>query len=88
MSTVLVRAALFADAPSDRVTILEVVVDAYPRSVSTRYRLGTALRDAGREEEGRRVLRDALALVDGDPSLDADDREAWRERIREALSQR
>jgi len=85
---VLVRAAIFAEAPADRVTILRVVVDAYPRSVSARYRLGTALQDAGREEDGRRVLGDALELVDDDPSLEADDREAWRERIREALSRR
>lgn len=85
---VLVRAAIFADTPEDRVTILEVVVDAYPRSVSARYRLGIALREADRAEDGTRVLRDALALIDDDPSLDAEDREAWRERIREALPSR
>lgn len=85
---VLTRAAIFADAPNDRVVILEIVVDAHPRSVSARYRLGAALREADREEDGVRVLRDALALVDDDPSLEEEDREAWRRRIRDALPPR
>lgn len=84
---VLTRAAIFAEAPADRVSILEIVVDAYPRSISANYRLGMALRAAGREEEGTRALRHALTLVD-DPSLDAEEREDWTRRIREALQPR
>lgn len=84
--SVLTRAAIFAPEPAARATILRLVANAYPQSTSARFRLGEALAEAGRPEEGAAELRAALATVDSDPGLDAAARDAWRERIRATLA--
>lgn len=81
----LTRAAFFAPGAQARATIMRIVVDAYPASAPARFRLGEALRETGRTEEGAAELRAALEDVESDSNLDASAREEWRERIRTAL---
>lgn len=84
---VMSRAALFAVEAENRVIILGMVADAYPRSVDARYRLGDALLAADRLEDGRVTLREALDVIPADPSLDAAGREQWTRRIETRLAE-
>lgn len=78
---VLGRAALFAESAERRVTLWKVIVDAYPGSAVSRFRLGESLVEAGRVGEARAALEEARRRVDADPALDAEGRDGWRERI-------
>lgn len=82
---VLTRAAIFAPDAGGRVTIMEMVTDAYSGSVAARLRLGEALAEDGRTDEAAATLHAALALVEADETLSAGDREEWRDRIEESL---
>lgn len=81
------RAALFAVEPEDRVIILRMVADAYPRSADAHYRLADALLAVDRREDGLVALRAALDRVPGDASLDAAGREQWIRRIETRLAE-
>ena len=83
--SVLTRAAIFASSPDARVTILEIVADAYPASTAARFQLGQALAEMGRPAEAEAAFRAALELVAHDPALEDAGRAQWRERIQAAL---
>ena len=83
--SVLTRAAVFA-RPAVRAAIMQIVVDAYPRSTAARTTLGTALTEAGRTTEARNVLQAALTLIDADPAISEANRDAWRRRIDQAIA--
>jgi tetratricopeptide (TPR) repeat protein len=59
----LVAEAQLASAPDGAVGPLRRAVEREPRSVAPRYLLGVAYLDAGRREEARRELREALRLA-------------------------
>lgn len=82
---VLTRAATFARSAAARATIMEIVVDAYPDSIRARFNFGQALADSGRRVGAVAALETALALVEGDASLDEPTRAQWRDRIASAL---
>ncbi|HUF70305.1 MAG TPA: hypothetical protein VMM79_16780 [Longimicrobiales bacterium] len=80
---VLTRAATFSTDPAARVTIMQIVADAYPASISTRFGLGEAYAGAGRTADAVATFETALGLVEGLPQ---DQRAAWRQRIEAALA--
>ncbi|MDX1660426.1 MAG: hypothetical protein R3326_01435 [Gemmatimonadota bacterium] len=82
---VLARAARYAETAADRATLWEVVVQAYPESAVSRFRLGESLAEAGRTEATRRTLEEARRRLASDPDLDGSERAAWDERIGKAL---
>lgn len=82
---VLTRAAIFAPGAGHRLTIMQIVADAYPRSIAAGLRLGETLAELGRAAEAEATLRATLALAEEDDSLSEEDRQDWRGRIEAAL---
>lgn len=78
---VLTRAATFSADPAARVTVMQIVADAYPASIGARFGLGEAYAGAGRTGDAVAAFEAALGLVE---ELPQDQRAAWRRRIEAA----
>jgi hypothetical protein len=80
---VLTRAANFSADPPARVTIMQIVTDAYPASIGARFGLGQAFAAADRTGDAVSAFESALGLVESVPE---EQRAAWRDRIESALA--
>jgi hypothetical protein len=80
---VLARAANYSADPAARVTIMQIVTDAYPASIGARFGLGQAFAAADRTGDAVSAFESALGLVESVPE---EQRAAWRDRIESALA--